>query len=70
MSLLAFPIHLNTYVMSLRPLEHNNMFTLTVRGSSESDFCRRQVLPTKVDSRTVRVKDRECAVMHIIMYSY
>ena len=52
-----FPIHLNTYVMGLRPLE---IFLLLQCGdrlqSSESDVYRRQILTTKVDPRTVRVK--------------
>ena len=58
-------IHLNTYVMGLRPLE---IFLLLQRGdrlqSSESDVYRRQILTTKVDPRAVRVKGlctRRCA---------
>ena len=35
-----------------------SMFTLTVQGSTESDVCRRQILMTKVDPCTVRVKAR------------
>ena len=42
-----FPIHLNTYVMGLRPLE---IFLLLQCGD------RRQIWTTKVDPRAVRVK--------------
>ena len=54
-----FLIHLNTYVMGLRPLE---IFLLLQCGdrlhSSESDVYRRQILMTKVYPRTVRVKNK------------
>ena len=34
----------------------SGMLNFTVRGSSESDFCRRQILTSKVDPRTVKIK--------------
>ena len=52
-----FPIHLNTYVMSLLPVE---IFLILECGdrlkTSESDVYRRQILTTKVDPRAVKVK--------------
>ena len=44
-----FLIHLNTYVMGLRPLE---IFLLFQRGDR---LYRRQILTTKADPRAVRV---------------
>ena len=50
------------------------IFTLTSRGmdrlqSSESDVCRRQILQTKVDPHTVRVKIFTMAVDPLHRYS-
>ena len=50
-------IHLNTYVMGLRPLEIFLLLQCEDRlWSSESDVYRRQILTTKVDPRAVRAK--------------
>ena len=44
-------MYLNTYVMGIRLLQVGDWLY-----SSESDVYRRQILTTKVDPRTVRVK--------------
>ena len=49
---LVFLIHLNTYVIGLRPLE---IFLISSAGIDFSRQCRRQILTTEVYPRTVRV---------------
>ena len=51
-----FLIHLNTYVMGLRPFEILSLLQCGDRLQlSESDVCRRQIRTTEVGPRTVRV---------------
>ena len=55
-----FLVHLNTYVMGLRPL---HIFLVLQCGdrlqTSESDVYKRQILTSKVDLRTVRAKHQD-----------
>ena len=57
MYLLAFPLHLNIYVMGLRPLKMLKFFQCGDRlYTSRSDVYRRQILTYKDGPRIERVK--------------
>ena len=61
----VFLIHLNTYVMGLRPI-----YIFVLLQMLESDVYRRQILTTKVYPRTVMVKifSRNCSDLLLVQH--
>ena len=50
---MLFLLHLNTYIMGLRPLEIYQLNTGTVSSTSDSDVYRRQILTYKDGLRQI-----------------